>query len=87
MEQFLTVAQAAERLQVHPETVRRMIRRGDLPFVKVGTRYRIDPADLATQRNEKIVRAKPETPLSRFATPEWRNAGRSDDAPHGRRSR
>jgi excisionase family DNA binding protein len=47
-EQWLTVEQVAERLQVHIETVRRWIRSGDLPSVRLGRRagYRIKAADL-----------------------------------------
>jgi excisionase family DNA binding protein len=47
-EQWLTVEQVAERLQVHIETVRRWIRSGDLPGVRLGRRagYRVKAADL-----------------------------------------
>lgn len=35
---LLTTAQAADYLHVHPETVRRRIRSGDLPAYRVGPR-------------------------------------------------
>lgn len=35
---YLTVSQAAEQLQMHPETVRDFLRRGILPGKKVGDR-------------------------------------------------
>ena len=38
MEMLLTVEQAAERLQLHPETVRRQLKRGELRAIKRGTR-------------------------------------------------
>jgi excisionase family DNA binding protein len=41
---FITVAEAAEILRVHPESVRRMIRAGKIPRLQVGQTIRI-PAD------------------------------------------
>lgn len=35
---LLNVAQVAEMLQLHPETVRAMARRGDIPAIKLGGR-------------------------------------------------
>ena len=37
----LTIPEAAELLGVHPETVARQLRAGQLPGVKVGTVWRI----------------------------------------------
>jgi len=49
-DEVLTVAQVAKRLKVHPETVRRWIRRGLLRAFKVGARqWRIREADLLMQ--------------------------------------
>lgn len=39
--QYLTVAQAAEVMQLNPATVRAMIRRGDLPVIPGVRHYRI----------------------------------------------
>ena len=36
--ELLTVEQAAERLQMHPDTVRRLLRGGQLPGRKLGPR-------------------------------------------------
>jgi excisionase family DNA binding protein len=36
-DQLLTVVQVAERLQLHPETIRRWVREGKLPAVKLGS--------------------------------------------------
>ena len=36
-DQLLTVAQVAERLQLHPETIRRWIREGRLKAITLGT--------------------------------------------------
>jgi excisionase family DNA binding protein len=37
-EDLLTVEQAAARLQLHQDTIRRLLRNGQLPGVKVGKR-------------------------------------------------
>ncbi len=39
--QMLTVFEAAAVLSLHPDTVRRMINRGDLAAVKVGRHWRV----------------------------------------------
>ena len=71
---LLTVDEAAEVIRVHPETIRRMIRRGELAALKVGNVYRVDQDDLRPTRREPTRRAdRPETPLSRFLLPEWRH--------------
>ncbi|MGW5854937.1 MULTISPECIES: helix-turn-helix domain-containing protein [Micrococcus] len=47
----LTIAEAADRLQVSAVTVRRMIARGELNAYRYGPRLiRIDPADLLALR-------------------------------------
>ncbi len=45
-EEVYTVEQFAERLNLHPKTVRRFIREGRLRAVKVGRSYRILRSDL-----------------------------------------
>lgn len=46
METLYTVEQVAEKFEVHPETVRRMARDGDLPGKKIGKSWRFSDADL-----------------------------------------
>lgn len=46
----ITLTQAAELLQVHPNTVRRMVSRGQLRAYYIGRHIRIDPVDLAALR-------------------------------------
>lgn len=46
MAQLATVQEAAERLAVHPMTVRRLIERGQMPAVRVGRAIRIDVNDI-----------------------------------------
>ncbi|GHO54633.1 helix-turn-helix domain-containing protein [Ktedonobacter robiniae] len=43
---LLTVAQVAERVQVHAETVRGWIRSGELIAIDIGNEYRISIDDL-----------------------------------------
>ena len=45
-ERALNVNQAAERLGVDPESVRRLIRLGKLPAAKIGHNWRLRPSDL-----------------------------------------
>ena len=74
MTRLLTVEEAASRISVNPETIRRMIRRGDLAALKVGNVYRVDQDDLRPTRREPTARPdRPETLLSRFVQPEWRH--------------
>lgn len=44
--EILTVQQVAEALQVSPDSVSRLIRRGELPALKVGRQWRIRKTDL-----------------------------------------
>jgi excisionase family DNA binding protein len=46
LEALLTVKEVAELLRIHQVTVYRMVRRRDLPSVRVGRELRFDPADL-----------------------------------------
>lgn len=51
--ELLTVEEVAELLQVHPDSVRRMMRQGRLPAVKVGWRWYVRRAEfLAMTRGE-----------------------------------
>src|SRR4051794_27286135 len=43
-DELLTVDQASERLQMHPDTVRRLLREGQLPGRKIGARQWRIPA-------------------------------------------
>ena len=44
-DEFLTVGDVAERLRVHPQTVRAWIARGDLRAIKIGRTVRITQRD------------------------------------------
>jgi excisionase family DNA binding protein len=57
-EAMLSSPEAAARLGVSPQTVKRMAQRGELPAVKVGKRYKFRPVDLAAYLDR--ARVKPE---------------------------
>ena len=44
-ETYLTVAEVAEILKLNQQTIRNMLDRGDLPFVRLGRRVRIKRSD------------------------------------------
>lgn len=46
MSKFLLVEEAAEKLRLHPNTIRIYIKRGKLPAAKFGKVYRIKNEDL-----------------------------------------
>lgn len=46
MEELLTVDEIARYLRVHPMTVQRWCRTGELPAAKIGRAYRIKRGDL-----------------------------------------
>lgn len=61
--EFLTTAEAAERLRVTMQTLQRALRRGQIPSVRVGKVYRV-PADAlepATQQ-EDVMSIDPGAP-------------------------
>jgi len=74
---LLTVDEAAEQLRVHPETIRRAIRRGDLPAVRVGSVYRVDGSAIQPVRAAKPERAPRHdaSPLAEFVQPGWPHRG------------
>jgi len=71
-EEFLSVAEAADRLRVAPSTIRRWIREGDLPAFRLGRRrVGLKRGDL--DRLVTPVRAAPyENQMSRITTDEPR---------------
>lgn len=50
---LLTVEEVAEELRLHPETVRRMLRTGDMPGSKYGDEWRIDRAELDEWKKQR----------------------------------
>lgn len=45
-EQVYSIDEAAQMLRVHPDTIRRMIKRGELQANRVGRQYRIPRSEL-----------------------------------------
>lgn len=46
LESVLTIGEVAQILRVHPATVYRVVRRGELPGFKIGNSWRINKASL-----------------------------------------
>ncbi len=59
-EQFLTVEQAAKRLQVHPYTLRRYLREGKIRAVKISRHYRIAESALGEVAKAEKIPVKPQ---------------------------
>ena len=57
---LLTVYQVADRLQLHPKTVRQYIRDGRLTATRIGKSYRIAARDLAALAGEAAAASEPE---------------------------
>lgn len=60
MDNHYSIITAAERLDCHPETLRRIIRRGELTALKVGRHWRVREADLLAYLAARTVEAKSE---------------------------
>jgi excisionase family DNA binding protein len=52
---LLTAAEVAEQLRVSTMTVYRLIRRGELPAVRVGRNYRVRERDLVAFLDAQVV--------------------------------
>jgi excisionase family DNA binding protein len=61
---LLTTREAADRLRVHPRTVQRLVERGELSAVHLGSAVRFDPADLAGL-TERLKHRAPTVAVSR----------------------
>ena len=48
MDQLLTLNELAAALAVHPKTLRRWVATRRIPCIRVGTRIRFDPGDIAS---------------------------------------
>ncbi len=46
LESYAGVNEVADRLNIHPESVRRLIRQGKLPAIKFGNKWLIEKATL-----------------------------------------
>jgi excisionase family DNA binding protein len=58
---LLTTSETAALLHVHPRTVQRLVERGQLEAIHLGTAVRFDPGDVAalTEREKQRVAAAP----------------------------
>jgi excisionase family DNA binding protein len=51
---FLTIPEAAKELKVHDNTIRNLIKRGDLKAIQAGRQWRIDSDELKKVSGKKI---------------------------------
>ncbi len=61
---LLTEAEAAELLQLHPVTLARLRRRGEIAYVSAGRRARYLPSQLAEYVERQVVPVKAMAPTS-----------------------
>lgn len=54
-DRLLTAGEVADQLRVSTMTVYRLIRRGELPAVRVGRNYRVRDRDLASYLDSQVV--------------------------------
>jgi excisionase family DNA binding protein len=52
LDDFLTVYEVSRHLKISPNTVRRLVKTGKLPYYRVGNQIRIKKADLEKFRQE-----------------------------------
>ena len=61
-DELLTVEEAATRIKMHPDTIRRLLREGEIPGVKFGKRqWRISAATLRAF-SEGTLKVTPKAP-------------------------
>ena len=70
-DEFLTVAQVAEILQLNQQTVRNWIDQGSLPAVRVGRRVRIRRSELEGIIEQSRTTARPKRPTGPSAEDFW----------------
>jgi excisionase family DNA binding protein len=79
-EHLLTVREVAERLRVHPITVRRLIKDGKLPVVRIGRAIRVREEDLGAYAQPRVAETR--TSYGRQPPARERRGGQSNAA-HG----
>jgi len=57
--EILTIVQAAEYLQFHPDKVYRLVRSGHLPAAKIGKEWRIRRVDIEVLLDKATLKRKP----------------------------
>lgn len=56
---YLSSRQLSERLSYHPESIRRMVREGRLPAIRIGKRLRFSMTDIeAYEAASRVLRRK-----------------------------
>lgn len=78
-EDFLTVTDVAELLQLNPQTVRNWLDGGKLPAVRAGRRVRVRRTDLEAFIGVPTTVEQPEQPKKRASTPKSKPAAPAVD--------
>jgi excisionase family DNA binding protein len=58
-DELVTVAQAAKLLKISPAAIHKAIKRGRLPYLKIGGVFLVERADLIQYRKSKSVGGRP----------------------------
>jgi len=51
--EYMSIKEVADSLSLHPNTIYRLCRSGDIPSIKIGTTIRIDKDDLNSYLSNK----------------------------------
>ena len=55
LETVWEISEAAKFLRLHPKTIYRLARAGELPGAQIGNRWRFRPSDLDTWLRSKVI--------------------------------
>lgn len=83
-EKLVSIAEAAEIVAVHPETLRRLVKQGVVPALRIGKSWRIRLSDLEPSlHGPGSITQKPREPQGRFAKIARGFAGSASRTPAG----
>jgi excisionase family DNA binding protein len=72
-EPLLSDSQAAELLHIHPKTLQRLARRGEIPAIRIGRYYRYRASQLndwiLNKQQSLVARDKPPPPTTNRVSP------------------
>jgi len=60
-ERFIDLATAAELLQIHPDTLKKKTRAGEIPGRKVGRRWKYRLSELDAWAKSKLISRQPQS--------------------------
>ena len=65
IDQLVTVPQAARLLKISPAAIRKAIKRGRIPFLKIGRAFLIKRAQLKAYRKSKSLGGRPKKDIQK----------------------